>query len=506
MKEEIRHLEHKLKSFPVREISREKIDVLNQLCRLILIEDPRRGLKLSTQAERLARKIDYREGLGYSIGLNGYSYYMMSNHEKALPKLKTALKIAEQTGFTQGQAEIYSGLAATQLSMGNYEDALANEFKALKIIKKIGNRSMEAWAYYNLGTGYHEWGDFAKALQFHRKSLKLFKDLSSNQDRVAELGYARALTGIGSAYQRMKKYQKALAFHRQSLKIFQKHHNKIGESRALNDLGTAYHNLGKFKDALQVHQKSLKIREKIGNVQSQCTSLINLGNLYIEQGESEKAQKVLEQALSLARKIKAKPRIFQASRALSEAYQLQGKFKQALTHYQHFHDVKEEVTGDEANARLKNLQISYETEQSEKEAEIERLKNVELKEKNDQLKDLLKELQETQSQLIQSEKMAALGNLIAGVVHEINSPIGALNSSTDLAIRGMQHLKTLWESHQHSSDVSRDQKTSKILMNLEDNIRIMVSAKGNSRRPGASGAVAALGAAPAVGHGARAFG
>jgi urea ABC transporter urea binding protein len=58
-------------------------------------------------------------------------------------------------------------------------------------------------------------------------------------------------------------------------------------------------------------------------------------------------------------------------------------------------------------------------------------KSQELKAALAQLQAVNTQLERTQHELVQSEKMAALGQLVAGVAHEINNPLGAISSSVD---------------------------------------------------------------------------
>jgi len=444
--------------------------IIHQMNAGVLVNRAAEAFEVAEKLLAFAEELDHDHGVAHGLAYSGFALYLLSNHEQALERLTKALPIMKRLGDEDGMASVYSGMAGTNLSLGNYELALENGLECLRLSRNTGNRHLEAWSLQGLGQGYTEFGDYPRALEYHQESLAVFKALND------QIGYGRALSGLGSVYQIKGELDRALDFHTQALDLFRDVDNSLGLSRVMHDIGQIKQAQGEFDTAEQFLLDSLKLREEIGNRQSQSTSMISLGSLYTERGEPDRALQVLHRALSIAMEIKAKPRVFQANKALSDVYESIEEYDNALLHYKEYQRVKEEVQGDVASTRLRNLQVQYETEKSQQEAEINRLRNVELHEKNEQLQQLLNEVREAQHQLVQSEKMAALGSLVAGVVHELNSPLGALSSLGQVTRRALEYIRATIETSASFEELQRDPKFARSLQVLQDNNQVTLEA------------------------------
>jgi len=86
---------------------------------------------------------------------------------------------------------------------------------------------------------------------------------------------------------------------------------------------------------------------------------------------------------------------------------------------------------------------------------------LELEKSHQELRKAHEELKGTQSQLVQSEKMASLGMLVAGVAHEINTPLGAVMSMHDTLTRAVDKMKGIVASSLSYKTTNKDsvQKT-----------------------------------------------
>ena len=130
------------------------------------------------------------------------------------------------------------------------------------------------------------------------------------------------------------------------------------------------------------------------------------------------------------------------------------KLKDTKFKYKQNNKTEFEVLKKTFNQMFQRLNISndkYIKLNDELEIKVEE-RTYELEESNEELETTIENLKQTQNQLIESEKMASLGSLVAGVAHEINTPIGAGLSGISHFLEKTKEIKKNYEADNMSAE------------------------------------------------------
>ena len=148
-----------------------------------------------------------------------------------------------------------------------------------------------------------------------------------------------------------------------------------------------------------------------------------------------------EETLDIA---KAFDKMFFTLRALKQS--LEQKIMQKTQIAETLKEVNEELTAQQEELTAQQEELT--------------MVNQNLMESNNKLENLNKELILTQTKLVQSEKMASLGMLVAGIAHEINTPLGAIHCNIDL-------FKYIISAFKSTDLIINDEKLSNLVSNLD---------------------------------------
>jgi signal transduction histidine kinase len=367
-----------------------RVDNLNDQAWAVHITEPKRALELSSKAKQLSEELSYQKGLAYSLRNMGVSHRYLSNLETALTLSFQALEMFLQINEKSGEAQAYVSIGAIYYYMGDYERSLDYFLKGLRHNEEIGNREAQAYALNGAGYIYGILGENKKGLEYLHKALAVSKELNRTDDLQTSI-----LDSIAATYMSDGQMEAAYQTYIQCLDLSIEASQKVNTGYALFGIGDLFVRQNRLEEAKEYFLKSLSIRKEIGYKVGEAASLLHLGKLMLSQSDSDQAKIYLLESLQVAEEIKAKAIVYEAHEALAELYEKQEDTRAFVKHYKLFHKFKSEVFKEEQESKQKYLNMQYEMEKLQQETEINRLTNVVMKEKNEELEKKTDELQQS---------------------------------------------------------------------------------------------------------------
>jgi two-component system, NtrC family, sensor kinase len=392
------------------------------------------------------KELGDRSGEADALGNMGLVHSSLGEYRQSFQQYQASLGIAREIGNRSGEASMLNGIGCVHLSLGEYPQALEHLQASLGVSREIGNRSAEANTLGNIGLVHSALGELREALEHDRASLGIFQELGDRR------GEATLLSNIGVVHSSLGEYPPALEYYRASLDISREIGGRSEEANTLIGIASVHTLMREFPTALAALEAAAEIARQSGERRELGEAMLGLGQTYAAMEQPEVAVASLEAAISLAVELGGKPMELTARGLVWQQYRLLGNLSSALENLLRYTEIREELLGEETRRTIQKRETMLQIEIARKGAEIERLRNVELKQAFERLErshqDLNQahtELKSAQSQLVQSEKMASLGQLTAGIAHEINNPINFVSASIGPVRRNLEHLRTVIE-------------------------------------------------------------
>ncbi|UBV44346.1 tetratricopeptide repeat protein (plasmid) [Deinococcus taeanensis] len=328
----------------------------------------------SRKALEIAEQHDYLKGCGYAHRNLGWAHVNLNDIPQAMDHLTRAQHVATQAADVQLERDCVNILGQVYASLHNTERAVQYCLQGLELSRKLLDPSGEAKALSNLGILYKNMESWDKAITCFLEAVQIAETVGNNE------GLVNASYNLADAYLETANNELALLHGQRSLQVARATQNTVMDVVISSLVARAHDALGAWDDARTLHHDAWNmLQADVGfPAEVRAWTALYFGMGLSSNGFPEQAAELLDDARATAETHGIKRVAAQAHRSLAGVAQQMGALDKVVGHLSVAHHLDLEIYRQENSQRAMALMVEYQVERAQAEADMYKVRSVEL--------------------------------------------------------------------------------------------------------------------------------